>query len=80
MPGRSQRHSPLPGIQTVLAGLPVGDPAAVEAQRDPGWQVNARDWFGREVLGGEDDQVGCAAVGVVDEGHEVAIILGGIGG
>ena len=28
---------------------------------------------------GEDDQVGGAAVGVVDEGHDVAVVLGGVG-
>ena len=35
--------------------LVVGDPAAVEAERDPGGQVYARDWLGGEILGGEDD-------------------------
>ena len=35
----------------------VGDPAAVEAERDPGGQVDAGDGFGGEVLGGEEDQV-----------------------
>ena len=50
----------------------------MEAQRDPGRQVNTRDRLGGEVLGGEDDQVGCAAVGIVDEGHEVAVVFGGV--
>ena len=34
----------------------------MEAERDPDGQVDAGDGFGGEVLGGEDDQVGCAAV------------------
>ena len=50
----------------------------MEAQRDAGRQVNTRDRLGGEVLGGEDDQVGCAAVGIVDEGHEVAVVFGGV--
>jgi hypothetical protein len=58
--------------------LVVRDPAAVQAERDPGWQVDAGDGVGGEVLGGEDDQVGCAAVGVVDEGHDIAVVLAGV--
>ena len=59
--------------------LLVGDPAAVEAERDPGWQVDTGEWFGGEVLGGEDDEVGRTSFGVVDECHEVAVVLGGVG-
>jgi len=44
----------MPGIGRDLL---VGDPAAVEAERDPGGQVDAGDGFGGEVLGGEEDQV-----------------------
>jgi hypothetical protein len=35
--------------------------------------VDAGDGFGGEVLGGEQDQVGGAAVGVVDEVHDAVI-------
>ncbi len=38
--------------------LLAGDPAAVQAGRDPGWQVDSGDRFAGEVLGGKDDQVG----------------------
>ena len=38
----------------------------MEAERDPDGQVDAGDGFGGEVLGGEEDQVGGAAVGIVD--------------
>src|ERR1019366_5984356 len=55
----------------------VGEPAAVESERDPGWQVHTGDRLGGEVLGGEDDQVGGTAVGGVDEGHDVAVVFGG---
>ena len=51
----------------------------MEAERDPGGQVHAGNGFGGEVLSGEDDQIGGAAVGVVDEGHDVAVVFGGIG-
>ena len=51
----------------------------MEAERDPDGQVDAGDGFGGEVLGGEEDQVGGAAVGIVDEGHDVAVVLGGTG-
>jgi len=44
----------MPGIGRDLL---VGDPAAVEAERDPGGQVDAGDGFGGEILGGEEDQV-----------------------
>jgi len=57
----------------------VGEPAAVEAERDPGGQVNTGDRLGGEVLGGEDDQVRRAAVGVVDEGHDIAVVFGRAG-
>ena len=57
----------------------VGEPAAVESERDPGGQVHTGDRLGGEVLGGEDDQVGGTAVGVVDEGHDVAVVFGGVG-
>ena len=50
----------------------------MEPQRDPHGQVHSRDRLGREVLGGEDDQVGRAAIGVVDEGHHVAVVLAGV--
>jgi hypothetical protein len=54
----------------------------VEAERDAGGQVDPGDRFATEVLRGEDDQVGGAAVGVVDEGHDVAVVFGcgGVGG
>jgi hypothetical protein len=55
--------------------LLVSDPAAVEAERNAGRQVNARDRVGGEVLRSEDDQVGGAAVGTVHERHDVAIVL-----
>ena len=51
----------------------------MEPERDPGGQVDPGDGFGGEVLGGEDDQVGGAAAGVVDVGHDVAVVLGGAG-
>src|SRR5271166_6835929 len=51
----------------------------METERDPGGQVHARDGLGGEVLGGEDNQVGGAAAGVVDEGHDVAVVFGGTG-
>jgi DNA-binding CsgD family transcriptional regulator len=63
--------------QTAVPSLLVGDPVAVEAEGDAGGQVDPGDGFGAEVLGGQDDQVGGAAVGVVDEGHDVAVVLGG---
>jgi len=44
----------MPGIGRDLL---VGDPAAVEAEGDPGGQVDAGDGFGGEVLGGEEHQV-----------------------
>ena len=59
--------------------LLIGDPAAVKAEGDPGGQVDAGDGFCGEVLGGEDDQVRGAAVGIVDVGHDVAVVLGGAG-
>lgn len=59
--------------------LEVSDPAAVEAERDPGRQVNAGHRLASEILSGEDHQVGGAAVRVVHEGHDVAVVLGGIG-
>jgi len=59
--------------------LLVGDPAAIEAKLDPGGQVDTGDGFGGEVLGGEEDQVAGAAAGVVDVGHDVAVVLGGTG-
>ena len=59
--------------------LDVSDPAAVETERDPGRQVNAGHRLSAEILRGQDHQVGGAAVGVVHEGHDVAIILGSIG-
>ena len=51
----------------------------MEAERDPGGQVDTCDGLAGEVLRGEDDQVGGAAVGVVHEGHDVAVVLGGVG-
>ena len=59
--------------------LDVSDPAAVETERDPGRQVNAGHRLSAEILRGQDHQVGGAAVGVVHEGHDVAVILGSIG-
>ena len=50
----------------------------MEAERDPGGQADAGDRFGGEVLGRENDQIGGAAVGVVDVGHDVAVVLGGV--
>jgi hypothetical protein len=41
--------------------------------------VDARDRLAGEILGGEDDQVGGAAVGVMDEDHNVAVVFGDIG-
>ena len=38
-------------------------------------QVHRGDRVGGEVLGGQDDQVGGAAVGVVDERHHVPVVL-----
>src|ERR1035441_5914988 len=58
----------------------VGNPAAVKAERDPGGEVDAGDWLAGEILCGEDDQVGGAAVRVMDECHDVAVVLGGVGG
>jgi DNA-binding CsgD family transcriptional regulator len=63
--------------QTAVTPLLVGDPVAVEAERNAGRQVDPGDRFAAEVLRGQDDQVGGAAVGVVDEGHDVAVVLGG---
>ena len=57
--------------------LLVRDPVAVEAKRDPGGQVDPGDRFAAEVLRGQDDEVGGTPVGVVDEGHDVAVVLGG---
>jgi hypothetical protein len=58
----------------------VGEPAAVESERDPGWQVNAGDRRGGEVPGGEDDQGRRAAVGVVQVGEDMAVVFApGIG-
>ncbi len=48
----------------------------MEPQRDPGWQVDAGDWLCREVLRGEDDQVGGVALGVVHVGEDVAVVFG----
>jgi hypothetical protein len=62
----------------VCSPLLVGDPATVEAERNARGQVNARDRIGGEVLGSEDDQVGGAAVGIVHERHDVAVVLGRI--
>ena len=62
-----------------LGELLIGDPVAVEAERDPGRQVDARDWLAGEVLRGQDNQVGGAAVGVVHERHDVAVVFGGVG-
>jgi len=59
--------------------LGVGDPAAVEAERDPGRQVNAGHRLFAEILRGQDHQVGGATAGVVHEGHDVAVVLGGTG-
>ena len=57
----------------------VGEPAAVESERDPGWQVHTGDRLGGEVLGGEDDQVRRAAAGVVHEGEDIAVVFGRAG-
>ena len=38
--------------------------------------MNARHRLSGEVLGREEDQVGPASVGVVDEGHYIAVVLG----
>jgi hypothetical protein len=46
----------------------AGESAAVEPERDPGWQAHTRDGPGGEVLGGKDDQVRRAAVRVVHVG------------
>jgi len=73
---RFPRRFPDPG--TARQRLLVGDPAAVEAERDAGRQVNPGDWFAAEVLCREDHQVGGGAVGVVHEGHDVTIVLGGV--
>ena len=54
----------------------VGEPAAVESERDPGWQVHTRGGLCGEVLGGEDDQVRRAAVGVVHVGEDIAVVFG----
>jgi hypothetical protein len=51
----------------------------VESERNPGWQVNAGDRFAAEVLRGQDDQIGRAAVGVVHEGEYVAVVFGRTG-
>ena len=51
----------------------------MEAERDPGGQVNAGDRLAGEVLGSEKYQVRGAAVRVVDVGHNVAVVLGGAG-
>jgi hypothetical protein len=52
----------------------VGESAAVESARDPGWQVNAGGRLGGEVLGGEDGQVRRAAVGVVHGGEDSIMV------
>jgi hypothetical protein len=49
-----------------------------ETRGDAGGQVDACDGFSGEVLGGEEDQVGGAAIGVVDVGHDVAVVFGGV--
>jgi hypothetical protein len=55
-----QRHLYLRIVRDLLAG----DPAAVEAERDTGRQVDTCDGLAGEVLCGEDDQVGGAAAGL----------------
>src|SRR6202042_3570393 len=81
-PGRAGPRPGGPGLAAggpAAAGLPVGDPAAVEPERDPGGQVHPGDGVAGEVLGGQDDQVGGTAVGVVHEGHDVTVVLVGAG-
>ena len=58
----------------------VGDPVAVEAERDPGRQVHPRHRLAGEVLRGEQHQVRGAALGVVDERQHVAVVFPGAGG
>ncbi len=66
---------PLPITPVIV----VGEPAAVESERDPGWQVHTGDRLGGEVLGGEDDQVRRAAAGVVHIGEDIAVVFGRAG-
>jgi hypothetical protein len=57
----------------------VGEPAAVESERDPGWPVHTRDGLRGEIPGGEDDQVRRAEVGVVHVGEDIAVVFGRAG-
>ena len=60
-PGFGRSEATRASVRALMPGigrdLLVGDPAAVEAERDPGGQVDAGDGFGGEILGGEEDQV-----------------------
>jgi hypothetical protein len=57
----------------------VGEPAAAEAGRGSGREVNTGHRLGDEALGGEDDQVRRAAVGVVHVDTDMAVVFGRAG-
>jgi DNA-binding CsgD family transcriptional regulator len=64
--------------ETDSGDLRVRDPAAMKTQGNPDRQVNAGHRLAGEVLRAEDHQVSRASVGIVDEGHDVAVVFGGL--
>ena len=58
--------------------LGVRNPAAMKTQGNSDRQVDAGHRLAGEVLGAEDHQVSRATVGIVHEGHDIAVVFGGL--
>jgi DNA-binding CsgD family transcriptional regulator len=76
---RAALRDALDALSEIESGdLQVRDPAAMKTQRNQDGKVDAGHRLAGEVLGAEDHQVGRAAVGIVDEGHDITVVLGGL--
>jgi DNA-binding CsgD family transcriptional regulator len=64
--------------ETESGDLGVRDPAAMKTKWNPDGQVNAGHRLAGEVLGAEDHQVSRATVRIVHEGHDIAVVFGGL--
>jgi DNA-binding CsgD family transcriptional regulator len=64
--------------ETESGDLRVRDPAAMKTQGNQDRQVDASHRLAGEILGAEDHQVSRATVGIVHEGHDVAVVFGGL--
>lgn len=67
-----------PDGSRVMTPSRIGYPTAVKPERNPRRKMDGSDGFAGEVLSGEDHQVGGSAVGVVNKGHDISVVLGSI--